>query len=371
MLKKVLQYFAGQHYFTLIITIIVIVLGSYALTKINKDKDPRIDFGQMEITTIYPGASPEDVELKVTNKIETQLEGISGLKNYYSVSSENISNITVYIDENVRDQKKVKDEIRRAVDRVNDFPAEVDNRPIITDINTSVFPIIDVGLTGDLPYAKLREVARILKKKLEKIEGVSSLDPLSYMAREVKVKVSPEKIKNFNISLDEIFMAIKNENIRSAGGHVGNVGQEKNIITTSQFKSPMEVGDVIVRSSIEGFSIRVKDLSKIEDDFKDFDVISRMEGKPAITFTVYKNENADVVKTVDQIRELIQAEQKYLPEGLKLTLTNDVSKMVTNRFNIVRDNGIVGLILCFLVLTLVLDFRTSFWVGLGIPFALF
>lgn len=371
MIKKLLQYFAGQHYFNLAVTLIIIALGAYSLTKINKDKDPRIDFGEVIVTTIYPGASPEDVELKVTNKIETQLQGISGLKEYDSVSLENISTITIKIDENVRDQKKVKDEIRRAVDRVNDFPAEVDKRPIITEVDTSVFPIIEVGLTGDLSYPELRETARILKKKLEKVEGVSSLEPFSYMAREVKVKVSAEKIKNYNISLDEIFMSIKNQNVRAAGGQLGNLNQEKNIITTSQFKTPMEVGDVIVKSSLEGFSVKVKDLAVVKDDFKDFDIISRIEGKPAITFTVYKNENADVVKTVALIKELLANVQKNLPKGVKLTLTNDVSQMVTNRFNIVRDNGIIGIILCFLVLTLALDFRTSLWVGLGVPYAMF
>ncbi len=371
MLQKFLRFFAGQHYFNLIVTLIIIIAGAFALTKINKDKDPRIDFGQVIITTIYPGASPEDVELKVTNKIETELESVSGIKNYKSVSMENISTITVFIDENTRDQKKVKDEIRRAVDRVNNFPAEVDKRPIVVELDTSVFPILEVGLTGDLSYSELREAARNLKKKLEKVDGVSSLEPFSYMDREVKVKVYPEKIQKYRISLDEIYMAIKNQNIRSAGGHVGDLLVEKNIITTSQFKSPKDVGDVIVKSSLEGFSVKVKDLADVQDDFKDFDVISRIDGKPAISFTVYKNENADVVRTVGRVKEMLEIEQKAMPKSVKLSFSNDVSKMVTNRFEIVVGNGVVGVILCFILLALFLDFRTSIWVGMGVPYALF
>ncbi len=369
-MDAILRYFASRHRLSYLITISILMLGLYGFLKIKLEKDPKVDFAQMFVTTIYPGASSEDVELKVTNKIEKELKSVSGIEYFTSVSMENVSAIRVFIDEDIKDQNRVKDDVRRAVDRVNDFPAAVDKRPIVEDLNSSIFPIIEVGLTGDISYPLMRELAKNFKKKLENIPGVSSLDPYGYKTREVKIEVSPEKVKKYHISLEEIYAAIKNQNIRASGGQFKSFLQEKNVVTLSEFKGPLEVGDVIVKSNFEGLLIKVKDLAIVKDDFKESEIISRMNGKNAISFVVYKKENADTVKTVDEIKELLKTEKEIWPEGVDFILANDMSTLVKNRFNITFSNGITSLILCFLILTLFLNFRTSIWVSVGIPVSL-
>lgn len=369
-METILRYFASRHRLSYLITFSILMLGIYGFLKIKMEKDPKVDFAQMFITTIYPGASSADVELKVTNKIENELKSVSGIKYYTSVSMDNISAVRVFIDEDFKDQNRVKDEIRRAVDRVNDFPTAVAKRPVVDDLNSSIFPILEVGITGHIPYPQMREVAKKLKKKLENISGVSSLDPFGYLAREIKIEVSPEKVKKYHISLEEIYSAIKNQNIRSSGGQFKSYLQEKNVITLSEFKGPLEVGEVIVKSSFEGLIIKVKDLAIIKDSFKEDEVISRMNGKPAISFVVYKKENSDTVNTVNEIKELLKNEKQFWPKEIDFIFANDMSYIVKNRFNITLSNGISSLALCFLILTLFLNFRTSVWVSVGIPVSL-
>ncbi len=132
----------------------------------------------------------------------------------------------------------------------------------------------------------------------------------------------------------------------------------------------MEVGDVIVRSTLDGSLIKVKDLAVVRDDFEEEKIISRMNGKSAISFEVSKTESADIIRTVDAIWELVENERKNLPEGVEILYSNDISRYVRNRFSIVRTNGLIGLILVVIMLTIFLNLRIAFWVAMGIPVAL-
>ena len=169
------------------------------------------------------------------------------------------------------------------------------------------------------------------------------MEKFGYLAREIKVEVSPEAMREYQIPLREIIVAIKGRNIRATGGSFESYTSEKNVVTLAQFRDPLEVGDVIIRSSFEGPLIKVKDLAIVKDDFEDARILSSMDGKPAISFLVSKKENADVIRTVDAIRELASRESKSLPEGTEILYSNDYSRYVRNRFDVVRWNGLMGL----------------------------
>ena len=369
-MKSFFRFFAERHLLATLITIMTIMLGFSALTHIKRDINPKVDFGWMIITTRYPGASPEDVELNVTNKLEEELKEVSGIDRMTSVSMENISVIEVIIDPDASDQDEIKTDIREAVGRVTDFPVEVTESPLVTDLKTSIFPVIEVGLTGDLPYRELREIAKRFEKKLQVVPGVSSVEKFGYLAREIKVEVSPEAIYKYQIPLREIISAIQGRNIRATAGSFESYTSEKNLVTLAQFRNPLEVGDVIVRSTFEGPIIKVKDLAIVKDDFEDERILSRMNGKSAISFEVSKKEAADVIRTVDAIKKLVERESETLPEGVEIVYSNDYSRFVRNRFDIVQTNGLIGLALVLILLSIFLNLRSAFWVALGIPVAL-
>jgi len=368
---NILRFFAKNHTLANLNAILLIIMGVVAYFTINRDINPKVDFGRLKVTTIFPGASPEDVEINVTNKIEKELLGVTGIKKFLSVSRENRSSIQIWIDPDISAPEKVKNEIRRAVDGVNDLPFELDKKPYIHEENSAMFPIIEVGLYGDVPYPQLRELAKSFEKKLKRVQGVSRLHPFGMRDREIKVEVDPEKIKKYYVPLEAIVMAIRTRNVRSSGGHFISYMDKKNVVTLSQFKDPLDVKDVLVKANLEGFNLRVKDLAKVRDDFKEEKVLSRMNGKPAISFIVQKSESADIVDTVEKIRELVEKEGKYLPPNVKFTFSDDLSRTVKNRFDIVGTNGIMGLILVIVVLSLFLNFRSSIWVAMGIPITIF
>jgi multidrug efflux pump subunit AcrB len=370
-MKSIFRFFAERHLLANIITLMIIVVGVFTLFRLNRSEWPKVDIGVVEITTQYPGASPEDVELNVTNKIEDELKGISGIKEITSISMENMSYIHVEVDPDYSDREKVKTEIREAVARVNDLPEEVTKNPFIFEVKTTLMPIIEVGMSSDeLSYAELRESARQFEKKLKDIPGIAQVYRNGYRAREVRIEVSPKKMIDYHVPMNDIVNAIKSRNIKSSGGSLESYTSERNVVTLAEFNDPMEVGDVIIRSTFEGNSVRVKDLAVIYDDFEEEKIIPRMNGKKAISFVVTKSENSDIIRTVKSIKKLVKSEKKYMPEGVEFLYTKDSSKNVENKFKIVSSNGLIGLILVLIVLSLFLSIRSSFWVALGIPLSL-
>jgi multidrug efflux pump subunit AcrB len=167
-MKSFIKFFATNHLLANLITVIVILLGVYSVMNIKRDMFPSVDLDMISITTRYPGASPEDVELNVTNKLEKELKNVDGIDKLTSYSLENISVIDILVETDAKDKNKVKRDIRDAVGRVSDFPIEVTDTPFIFEIKSENFEIIYLGIGGDLPYSELRELARQFEKKTKK-----------------------------------------------------------------------------------------------------------------------------------------------------------------------------------------------------------
>ncbi len=364
------KFFAERHLLACIISLIFILLGSSTLVTIQRDAFPSVEFGELLITTTYPGASPEDVELMVTNEIEKEIKEVTGIERYNSWSRENISTIHLVIDPNTSDEEKVIRDIREAVSRVTNLPPEVTQSPLVTELGTSSFPMIEVGLSGKQSYSDLRTLASRLERRLKNIEGISKTERYGYRAREVRIEIDANKLKKAEISLAEVVQAIGQRNVRATGGSFESYTSEKNIVTLAQFCSPEEVGDVIVRTTFDGPSIKVRDLARINDAFEEEKVLSRVNGESAISFVAFKAENTDVIRTVAAIKKMVKHEQSLMPPSVKIVLSNDISKSVKDKFSIVANNGLIGLALVMLVLTIFLSLRLAFWVALGIPVAL-
>jgi len=369
-MKSFIRFFAKRHLLANLITFMIILLGVFSLMRIKRDMYPSVDLDAMVVTTRYPGASPKDVELNVTNKIEDELKGIDGIDQLISYSMENISVINITIDTDAKDKDDIKRDIRDGISRVSDFPLEVTDAPYIVEVKSENFEVIWVGMGGDMPYTELRQLARLFEKKLKQIKGVSRVNKIGYLAREIKVEVSDQAIEEYQIPMREIVSAIQLRNVRATGGSFESYTSDKTIVALAQFEEPLEVGDVIVRSTFEGFRITINDLAYVSDDFEPEKTRFRMNGKPVIAFTIFKKSAADIIRVVDEIKKFVDEEKKSMPENVELMYSSDESRFVKARINVLTTNGLLGLGLVILVLFIFLNFRTAFWVAMGIPLSL-
>ncbi len=372
MLARIFRFFAEQRLFANLLTVMILVAGLSAVLTARRDLFPRVELDRVIVQTYYPGASPEDVELNVTNRLERELRAVSGVDKLTSLSFEGVSSITVHFEPDLgrRETDNAIQEVREAVGRTPRLPSSLPAPPVVSRIRASELPIIEVGLSSQtLIYRKLREYARTFEKKILEVDGVSGVEKYGFRAREVKIEIDPQKLEEYQMSPVEILHAVQARNVRGTGGTLESYTAERNVVTLAQFREPEEVGDVIVRSNFY-HGVKLKDVAVVRDDFEDETVLARIDGRDnMIVFSIRKKESADIIRTVEAVRELVNAEEPFAGD-VEFTYSHDLSRYVRASFSVVLVNGLTGFLLVVVILTIFLNFRTAYWVALGIPVTL-
>lgn len=365
------RFSVNQSLFVNLVSVIIIIAGLIVVLGMNREIFPNVDFDTVSISTVYPGATPLDIEKLISVPIEKELKEVDGIKDIKSSSSPGISYIVVKIDPNERDKKKVKRDIQSAVDRVKDLPRDIYEDPIVIEISSKQYPIIEVSLSGEMSEKRLQGYADGLEDALEDIEGVAKAQRSGYRDREIQVHVDPEKMQDKYVSFDEIEQALSSRNISVPAGEINTETTEYSIRTTGEFSTAKEVEDIIIRANDTGNWLRVKDVAEVKDSFKKEDVIYKTLGTRSINLVIMKKESGDALSIVDEIKKTCDRFLKNTPDGLKISYVNDYSFFARRRLNVLRNNGWASLILVIASMLLFLQRRVAFMTVLGIPIAFF
>lgn len=286
---KIVQYLISRPRLLKLILILLFLFAVSSIPRIQRLGHPRVDFDRMRVTTVYPGASPEDVELNVTVKLEQALKQASGIEKFFSRSMENVSIIDIFIDPDSEDKISNKQDIRRAIESVNDLPIEVEKKPEIMEIKVDNFEIyITVLSMENASKASLLKYAKELKRQLLEIPELSTVKTIGMPEQEIKVLLNTEKMARNFVSFDEVIQAIKTNKIRASGGSIESFTTKTNIVTFSEFESIEEIENIIIRANFEGNRIYLKDIAKVEKGFKEEDNIVRFNSKKGIGLSIIK-----------------------------------------------------------------------------------
>ncbi|MCE9502021.1 MAG: efflux RND transporter permease subunit [Leptospira sp.] len=375
-MKAIVEYFISKSIFVNLLTGLIILVGSYTAATMNREAFPNINFDIVTVITLYPGASPGEVEKLVTNPIEESIKSVDGIKEYRSSSIENRSGIVITIDPNVENSQKVIDDIKTAVDRTEDLP-EDSEKPVITEVTTSRQPVIEVNVSfsEDKDFTieqekALRIQAKFLEDALLDIPGVGRVVRRGWRDTEMHVNINPSALDHLSLSTQQVINSLKNQNINFPGGNISGGGREKIIRTIGEFNLPEEIMNVYIRSNDAGKSIRIKDLATVHENFADSVYLDRVNGFKSIALTVIKKEKADAIKVVDEVKRVAKDYQGKAPPEIKVSFVNDLSFFIKRRLNVLTSNGIQGLILVAASLFFFLGWRVALMTALGIPVAI-
>ncbi|SVE63389.1 uncharacterized protein METZ01_LOCUS516243, partial [marine metagenome] len=203
-MDSILDFLVRQKKFAVVFSLAFIAIGILSFQQIQRDQFPSVDFEILAVTTAYPGASPEDVEQGVTKVIERELLSVGGIKNITSTSREGLSSIIITLESNVKDVVTVKNDIRNAVNRVGNLPEEVTELPSVLDFNIMEIPILNINIDGaSFDYAEARQITDDMEKALSMVKGVSRINKNGYLESEIQIKVDPDKLTKYNISVNE------------------------------------------------------------------------------------------------------------------------------------------------------------------------
>ena len=352
--------------------IIIIIFGVYAWIVLPRDLIPEISFQSATVTTFYPGASSEDVEKLVTVPIEDAIvESVNKTDIIVSISSEGRSLITIQFEEiSDRDFDKEFQNLRTAVDRVNDLPIEILDEPQVLEIDTSSgFPMLTIVVGGEISEDQMKEIAEALKDEILEIKNVSAVRLAGVREREIWVEANPDQLKAYSLPIEAVINALRTHNLNLPAGTLEMGTSEYLVRTMGEFNNLQEIENTIIRARPTGTPLRVRDVATVSDTYAKPRTLSHINGQPSISLSVQKKTEGNTIKLVKQIRELVKQRKQNLPEGTELSVVNDYSVILQERLGILQNNAVFGLILVVVLLYIFMGWRNAFFAALGIPVA--
>ncbi|MFH1782746.1 MAG: efflux RND transporter permease subunit, partial [Candidatus Omnitrophota bacterium] len=328
------RFSVNQSLFVNLISIIIIIFGIIVVLGMNREVFPNVDFEIVSITTAYPGATPLDIEKLITVPIEKELKEVDGIKEINSASSSGTSFITVKLDPDERDKKKVVNDIKSAVDRVKDLPKDIYEDPTVIEITSKQYPIIEVSLSGEMSERRLQYYADGLEDLLEDIEGVAKVNKSGYRDREIQIHVDPNKMHEKYVSFDEIASALSTRNISLPAGEINTLTTEYSIRTTGEFQTKEEVENIIIRANDAGNWLRIKDVAEVKDSFKKENVINKTLGTRSVNLIVIKKGTGDAITIVSNLKKVCDNFLEDISEKLEISYVNDYSFFAKRRLSV-------------------------------------
>ena len=329
-----------------------VVLGVFAYFRLVVDLLPEVDIPVVTVTTVYPGAGPEEIETQVSKKLEDAVSNISNVKRMDSTSKENLSlvliefNIGTDIDLAAIDIKDEIDQIRR------DLPDDVED-PRVVKFDVNALPIMNLAVSGARPLAEVYELAdNAIRDELSKVDGVASIDIVGGQEREILVALEREKLKAHGLVLSDVIRAIATENLTVPAGHITETWREYTVRTVGEFESVDALARMQIRLPGDERSIELWELGQVMDTFEEARDLARFEGKNAVGLTIQKQGDANTVRTAQGIRKALRALDRSLPSDVEVSIAQDRAPFIEDSVADVIQNIFLGIVLTAVLLYL-------------------
>ena len=345
----------------------LVVLGIVSYPSIGVDLYPKVDFPIVNVTTRLKGASPEIMDIDVTDKIEEAINTINGVKTIASTSTEGVSVVTVEfvlernIDLAVQDVREKVSAIRAKL------PTDIDE-PIIEKVDPDATPVLWLSLSGNRSVGELSTYAdEVLKEQLQKVPGVGAINLSGLRLRQVRVWLDRDKLKAYQVTATDVFQALSRENVELPGGRIESASKEYTVKVKGEFARPQDFNDLIV-AYFRGAPVRIRDLGRAEDGLEERRSIARLNGVPAVGLGIQKQSGTNTVEVIDLVKKEIKKLERTFPPGMNLSVSFDQSRFIKTSISEVQNHLIIGGLLAVLAVFLFLrNLRTTLISALALP----
>ena len=365
-MRQLLGYFVRYPIWSNAVIVVFVIGGLLAYSGIKKSFFPETPSRLVIISVAYPGAAPEEMEEGVVLKIEEALNGIVGVDQITSVSSENTASVNVEGKQGY-DPDLLLQDVKNAVDRINSFPVDAE-KPVVY-LQRNLGRSITLVLTGDADMFTLKSVAESVEDDFLSQQFISQITVSGFPTREISIEVSEDQLLRYNLTMDEVARAVRINNTNVTGGSIRGAEEEILIRADAKGYSPQELENIVLRNNPDGTRIFLRDVvDNITERFAESPDKTLLNGKNAITINVQKLVEEDIMEITDWVKGYV-GEFNTRGDGLKLVVTNDQSESLMERLDLLVNNGLLGLVLVLFALGFFLNLRLSFWVAWGIPFS--
>ncbi|MEM7311628.1 MAG: efflux RND transporter permease subunit [Planctomycetota bacterium] len=350
--------------------IVVLLAGAVAMSMLKREVFPQFELEIVLVSVPYPGASPEEVEEGICQKVEEALSSIDGVKKQTSVAQEGAGFVVVEL-ETSTDVQKALSEVRSEIDRIPSFPEFAEDPEVeqITFREAAILvgvigPDID-GLDSEL---QLRDITERVRDELIQLPSVSQANISGSRPYQIDVEVSEDELRKYGLTLQQVANLVRRQNLELPGGSMKTGNEE--ILLRGKNKSLIgeDIAKIPLVTQQDGVVLKISDLGQVRDAFEDVSAISRIDGKPGLVISIDRTRAEDLIKLVDEVKNYVANVE--MPAGYSMKTWADNSVDVRGRMELLTRNGLQGLVLVFFMLVIFLDLRLSFWVAMGIPIAI-
>lgn len=370
-MQAVVQFSLKQKVFFNLIFILLTVVGFYAMFQLPAERYPNINFGEVNVSTYYPGASPTEVETLVTQKLEEQIETVENIEWISSTSYAERSHIRLkFIDDT--DYPYLYNEVRfKVLNMLGELPEGIDPPEIDDATVDDLLPVISINLGGQHTNRALVLIAEQVKSRLQKLPNIKEVEITGEYIREFHVYLNTLKLRQYGVSFNEVVGALEDANISMPAGSFK--GQKSNFLVKvdEKFHDREQVIDTIIRKDGDGSFIRLKDIiTRADLDYRDPLVISTVNGKDVVSLRVVKTKAGNAIDIKDAIiHELDGFKNLFEQEKLEVTLTQDSTNKIKDGFNTLGLNMLLGMFLVSIIIRYFMGVRNAGLITIGIPFS--
>ncbi|WP_232426487.1 efflux RND transporter permease subunit [Desulfuromonas soudanensis] len=355
---------AKNHVAANLLMLVLVIGGIIKAPEIKQEVFPEVSLDRIQVSVVYPGAGPEEVEEGILLQIEDGLTGVDGIKEIKSTASEGMGTVTaeIYPEEDV---DQVLADIKSEVDRITTFPGDAEKPVIAKLLNRR--EVISVVVYGDLPERSLRERAEAIRDDLLTFPGITQVDLGGVRPYEIAVEIPEENLRRYALTLDQVALALRRASLDLPGGTIRTAGSQVLLRTKERRYFGPEYAGITILAGSDGSRVTLGDIAVVRDTFAETDEFATFDGKPAAMVRVYRVGEQKPTEIAALVGKYVESRRAGLPPAVHLATWNDTSELFQSRMDLLTKNAWLGLSLVLIILGLFLEIRLALWVMLGIP----
>ncbi len=363
-MSRVIAWFADNGVAANLLMLLIVVAGVVTLTGIKQEVFPELDSETLLVRVPYPGAAPEEVEEGIVVRIEEAIQDLDGIKEIRSTAGENMGTVIVELLQGA-DVQKVLGDVKNRVDAIDTFSEEAEE-PIVEEALLRR-QVLEVAISGPAGERALKRLGERVRDDLTALPGITQVELVAVRPDEISIEVSEEALRQWGLSFDQVAGAVRRASLDLPGGRIETAGGEILLRTEGQAYRGREFEELPLLTLADGTRLMVGDVATVVDGFADTDKWSRFDGQPAVLVQVFRVGDQGALEVARIVKEYLAGAQQRMPEGIRLTVWQDRTRILNDRLELLLRNGRTGFLLVVLVLALFLKLRLAAWVSLGIP----
>lgn len=379
-MKSVVRWAVDNGPATNTLVVAVLILGTWCAASMQREFWPYSNLDVIQVSVEYRGASPEEVEEGICQRIEETVRSVQGVRRITSVAREGFGIVSIELEADVSepDVQEILGEVRSEVDGIPSFPALAEQpvvgrqQPRTTAISIGVIgPHESVTDTADDQVAAalaLRDLAEQIRDEVLLMDEVSQAEVVGVPRYQIDVEISEETLRQYDLSLSQVADIVRSENVEVPGGTMKTASQDILLRGSNRQSTGKDIGNIPLVTDDNGVVLTINDLGSVRDDFTDDSAISRINDRAGLAIQIDTTQTEDIIQVGRAVQQFVN--EYTPPDGYELIYFRDRTDDVLARLMLLEKNGWQGLLLVFLLLTLFLELRLAIWVSMGIPLSI-